>query len=89
LLYAPQLAAGLGTDAVRAALTPTAIEGATCEPVDLELIRAAGTGRHYLCVRSVALQRPCTANLTKEPTLPIVNPDAWTDGRTLTSRPRR
>ena len=89
LLYDPRLAPGLGTEAVGAALTPTAIDGATCGPVDLELVKAAGSGRHFLCVRSLALQRPCTADLTKEPALPIVNPDAWTDGRSLSTGARR
>ena len=89
LLYDPRLSPGLTASAVVAVLQPTAIDGATCGPVDLELIRAAGTGRHYLCVRSPDPQRPCTADLTNEPTLPIVNPDAWTDGASLTRRPRR
>ncbi len=89
LLYDPRLQPGLTVSAVGAVLTPTATEGVTCGPVDLELIRAAGSGRHYLCVRSADVERPCTADLTREPTLPIVNPDAWTDGRSLSSRPHR
>ncbi len=87
LLYDPHLRPGLGAAAVRAVLSPTATSGATCGPVDLELIRAAGSGRHYLCVRSADVERPCTADLSREPTLPIVNPDAWTDGHSLSSRP--
>ncbi|MEP6625868.1 MAG: hypothetical protein ABJC79_15575, partial [Acidimicrobiia bacterium] len=87
LLYDPHLQPGLGLDAVRAILRPTATDGATCGPVDLELIRAAGSGRHYLCVHSDAAVRPCTSDLSREPTLPLVGPDAWTDGNSLSSRP--
>jgi hypothetical protein len=88
LLYDPRLTPGLDRAAVETALTPSATDGATCGPVDLELIRAAGTGRHYFCVRSAARVRPCTSNVAAEPTLPIVNPDAWTDGATLRPGPR-
>jgi hypothetical protein len=87
LLYDPRLRPGISAAATAAVLTPSATEGATCGPVDLELIRAAGSGRHYLCVRSAAVERPCTADLSHEPTLPIVDPDAWTDGHSLSSRP--
>ncbi len=89
LLYDPRLVPGLGRSAVTAILTPSATDGATCGPVDLELIRAAGSGRHYFCVRSPARVRPCTSNVATEPTLPLVNPDAWTDGATLSAGPRR
>lgn|GEM_PF-6331201 len=89
LLYDSRLTPGLNGSAVGAILTPAFVAGATCEPVDLELVRASGSGRHYLCARSPQAVRPCTADLSREPSLPIVNPDAWTDGRTLTSRPPR
>ena len=88
LLYDPRLSSGMHADAVEARLAPSATDGATCGPVDLELIRAAGTGRHYFCVRSPARVRPCTSNVTTEPALPLVNPDAWTDGTTLRAGPR-
>lgn len=89
LLYDSRLTPGLDGHAVGAILTPANVSGATCSPVDLELVRASGSGRHYLCARSLQAVRPCTGNLSREPSLPIVNPDAWTDGRTLTSRPPR
>jgi hypothetical protein len=88
LLYDRRLAPGLSRAAVEAILVPFASGGATCGPVDLELIRAAGTGRHYFCARSPARVRPCTSDVTTEPSLPIVNPDAWTDGATLSPGPR-
>ena len=69
------------------ALSPVATDGATCAPVDLELVRAAGSGRHYFCLRSAARVRPCTSNVGTEPTLPLRNPDAWTDGSSLHARP--
>ena len=68
-------------------LAPTAADGATCAPVDLELVRAAGTGRHYFCVRSAAPVRACTSDVTTEPTLPLRHPDAWTDGSSLRATP--
>ena len=83
LLYDSRLAPGLDRAAVETILTPSATDGATCGPVDLELIRAAGSGRHYFCVRAPARVRPCTSDVATEPTLPLVNPDAWTDGATL------
>ena len=89
LLYDPKLAAGLDAREVARVITPTAAVGVICGPVDLELVRAAGSDRHYLCARSLQIIRPCTADLSHEPKLPIVNPDAWTDGRTLSSRPHR
>ncbi|MGZ6887041.1 MAG: DUF2927 domain-containing protein [Acidimicrobiia bacterium] len=89
LLYSPALAPGMERRAVEAMLVPTATTGATCGPVDLELVRAAGTDRRYFCERSAAPVRPCTANLSVEPTLPIRHPDAWTDGATLSARPPR
>ncbi len=89
LLYDPRLAAGFDAREVTRVLTPTAPVGVICGPVDLELVRAAGSDRHYLCARSLQTVRPCTADLSHEPKLPIVNPDAWTDGHTLSSRPRR
>ena len=89
ILYDSRLRPGLNGAAVGAILTPAFAAGATCEPVDLELVRASGSGRHYLCARGPQAVRPCTADLSREPALPIVNPDAWTDGRTLTSRPPR
>jgi hypothetical protein len=87
LLYDPRLAPGLGESAVAAILPPSAVDGAVCGPVDLELVRAAGTGRHYLCARSPERVRPCTSNVSTEPRLPLVNPDAWTDGSHLTASP--
>ena len=87
LLYDPRLVPGLGPTSVEALLAPIAVDGVNCGPVDLELVRAASTGRHYLCARSGARVRPCTSNISTEPTLPIVNPDAWTDGATLTAGP--
>ena len=89
LLYDPRLAAGFDAREVARVVTPTAAVGVICGPVDLELVRAAGSERHYLCARSLRTVRPCTADLSREPKLPIVNPDAWTDGRTLSSRPHR
>jgi hypothetical protein len=83
LLYDPRLAPGLDRAAVETVLRPTAVEGATCGPVDLELVRAAGTGRHYFCVRSPARVRACTSDVATEPTLPLRHPDAWTDGSSL------
>lgn len=89
LLYNPRLSAGFDAREVARVLTPTAPVGVICGPVDLELVLAAGSDRHYLCARSLQTVRPCTADLSREPKLPIVNPDAWTDGRTLSSRPHR
>jgi hypothetical protein len=89
LLYDPTLAPGMDRRAVDARLAPIATEGATCAPVDLELVRAAGSGRHYFCVRSADAVRPCTSNVAVEPTLPLRHPDAWTDGSSLhATRPR-
>jgi hypothetical protein len=87
LLNDRRLAPGLDRDAVDGILSPTATDGATCAPVDLELIRAAGSGRHYFCVRSPAPLRPCTSDVSTEPTLPLRHPDAWTDGSSLRSSP--
>ena len=87
LLYDPRLEPGLTLAAVDARLAPTAVDGATCAPVDLELVRAAGTGRHYFCVRSADRVRPCTSNVSVEPTLPLRHPDAWTDGSSLRATP--
>jgi hypothetical protein len=87
LLYDRRLAPGLGRAAVQAILAPSVVDGAVCGPVDLELVRAAGTGRHYFCVRSSERVRPCTSNVGTEPRLPLVNPDAWTDGSRLTASP--
>jgi hypothetical protein len=87
LLYDPRLAPGLDRSEVEALVAPTASAGATCGPVDLELVRAAGTGRHYFCARTAARVRPCTSDTSEEPTLPIVNPDAWTDGHSLSATP--
>jgi len=89
ILYDPRLEPGLGPIGVDALLSPTALVGATCAPVDLELVRAAGSGHQYFCVRSLARVRPCTGDTTVEPTLPLVNPDAWTDGRSLGAGPPR
>jgi hypothetical protein len=89
LLYDPALSPGMDRRALAAVIRPTATTGASCGPVDLELVRAAGTERHYFCVRSTATVRPCTANLTVEPTLPLRRPDAWTDGTSLSARPPR
>lgn len=89
ILYDPRLTPGLDRAAVDATLAPTETVGAGCAPVDLELIRASGTGRHYFCVRSAARVRPCTSNVATEPTLPLRRPDAWTDGSSLHAiRPR-
>jgi hypothetical protein len=88
LLYDPRLAPGLDRRAIDALLVPTAVDGATCGPVDLELVRAAGTGRQYFCLRSTDRVRPCTSNVSVEPALPLRRPDAWTDGASLSvSRP--
>ncbi len=89
LLYDPALRPGLDRAGVDAVVVADATTGATCAPVDLELVRATGTDRHYFCVRSVAPVRPCTADLSIEPTLPLRRADAWTDGTSLTSRPPR
>jgi hypothetical protein len=89
LLYDARLEPGLGRSDVEAILVPAAVDGATCGPVDLSLVRAAGSGRHYFCARSADRVQPCTSNTSTEPTLPIVNPDAWTDGSTLSAVPRR
>ena len=87
LLYDARLGPGQKPAAVGRVLIPSAAEGATCGPVDLELVRAASSGRHYLCAKGPQHSRPCTARLDEEPTLPIVNPDAWTDGESLSDRP--
>lgn len=87
LLYDPRLAPGLDRAAVEAQLVPSATTGSSCEPVDLELVKAAGSGHHYLCARGPQPVRPCTADLSREPALPMTNPDAWTDGESLSSRP--
>jgi hypothetical protein len=87
LLYDPRLEPGMSRSDLETTLTPTVTEGAVCGPVDLELIRAAGSGRHYFCVRSTARFRPCTSNVSQEPTLPLVGPDAWTDGSSLSADP--
>lgn len=87
LLYDPALRPGLDRAGVDAVVTATATTGATCAPVDLELVRAAGTERHYFCVRSPARARPCTADTGVEPSLPLRRVDAWTDGTSLTARP--
>lgn len=87
LLYDPRLAPGATRAELEAALVPDAPTGAACDPVDLELVRAAGSGRHYLCERSAAPMRPCTADLATEPSVPIVHPDAWTDGTVLSAHP--
>lgn len=85
LLYDPRLVPGFNAATVGRALLATAANGVTCAPVDLELVQAAGSGRHYFCARGPQTVRPCTAKLDREPSLPIVNPDAWTDGASLTS----
>lgn len=87
LLYDPRLKSGLDAKAIDAILLPTATVGTGCAPVDLELVRASGSDRHYFCQRGIQRFRPCTADLTHEPSLPITKPDAWTDGSSLTSRP--
>lgn len=87
LLYDPRLAPGMTRGALEDALVPDAVSGATCDPVDLELVRAAGSGRHYLCEKSDSPNRACTADLSSEPALPLSRPDAWTDGSALSSRP--
>lgn len=89
LLYDPALSPGQDRDAVDAVVLANATTGATCTPVDLELVRAAGTDRHYFCVRSEAPVRPCTADTSVEPTLPLRRTDTWTDGTSLTARPPR
>lgn len=89
LLYDKRLAPGLDADAVGNVLVVEGTDSLGCDPVDLELVRAAASGRHYLCTRGSDPFRPCTADLSREPTLPIERPDAWTDGRTLTGRPPR
>ena len=83
LLYDPRLAAGLDRSGVEALLSPTAVDGATCGPVDLELVGPPAAGATYFCVRAPARVRPCTSNLETEPTLPLRHPDAWTDGSSL------
>ncbi len=85
LLYDPRLGPGLDAGVVGARLVADAPTGAACDAVDLELVRVAGSGRHYLCERSSAPVRPCTADLSRQPTLPIERPDAWTDGTALTA----
>ena len=89
LLYDPRLAPGFTARDLDELLVPSASAGVGCDPVDLELVRASGTERHYLCVRGPQPVRPCTSNLSREPTLPITNPDAWTDGSSLSSRPQK
>ena len=89
LLYDARLAPGMDTNRVGTRLVPDAPTGADCAPVDLELVRAAVSGQHYLCERAAAAVRPCTSDLDREPSLPIQHPDAWTNGTTLTSTPPR
>lgn len=89
LLYDSALRPGLDRAHVDSTVLATATTGATCTPVDLELVRAAGTDRHYFCVRGEAAVRPCTADLSIEPNLPLRRVDAWTDGTSLTARPPR
>ncbi len=88
LLYDRRLAPGDTTRDLDELLVPSAVAGVSCDPVDLELVRASGTDRHYLCVRGPQTVRPCTSNLSREPTLPITDPDAWTNGSSLSSRPQ-
>ncbi len=89
LLYDPRLAPGVTARDLDELLVPSASAGVGCDPVDLELVRASGTERHYFCVRGPQPVRPCTSNLSREPTLPITNPDAWTDGSSLSSHPQK
>ena len=88
LLYDERLAPGVTARELDEVLVPSAATGVACDPVDLELVRAAGSERHYLCVRGPQPVRPCTSNLSHEPTLPITSPDAWTDGSSLSRRPQ-
>ena len=87
ILYDARLAPGLHLAAVEARLAPTATTGATCEPVDVELVKASTSGRYYFCARGLQAYRPCTADISVEPTIPITNPDAWTDGASLMRHP--
>ena len=89
LLYDERLAPGITARGLGERLVPSAVTGVACDPVDLELVRASGSERHYLCVRGPQPVRPCTSTLTSEPTLPITNPDAWTDGSSLSSHPQK
>ena len=89
LLYDRRLQPGDTARDLDQLLVPSAVSGASCDPVDLELVRASGTDRHYLCVRGPQPVRPCTSDLSREPTLPITNPDSWTDGSSLSSRPQK
>lgn len=87
ILYDPRLAPGLDRDEIDTYLAPTATTGATCVPVDVELVKASTSGRYYFCARGPQTYRPCTATLTAEPTMPITNPDVWTDGASLMRTP--
>ncbi len=89
LLYDRRLQPGDTARDLDELFVPSAVSGASCDPVDLELVRASGTDRHYLCVRGPQPVRPCTSDLSREPTLPITNPDSWTDGSSLSSRPQK
>ena len=89
LLYDARLRPGMDHAAVGHTLVATATGGPTCTPVDLELVRAAGTDRHYFCERRAVPVRPCTSDTDVEPKIPIARPDVWTDGATLRARPPR
>ncbi|MBK5287885.1 MAG: DUF2927 domain-containing protein, partial [Acidimicrobiia bacterium] len=87
ILYDPRLSPGMDRTAVERRLEPTATDGVTCAPVDLELVKASTSGRYYFCARGPQTYRPCTATIAVEPTIPITNPDAWTDGASLMRSP--
>ncbi len=87
VLYDPRLTPGLDRSQVVSRLSTTATTGATCAPVDVELVRASNSGRYYFCARGLQAYRPCTADLTTEPSIPITNPDLWTDGTELLRSP--
>lgn len=87
VLYDPRLTPGQDRTEVAARLSADAADGATCAPVDVELVRASNSGRHYFCARGPQTYRPCTADLTTEPAIPITNPDLWTDGAGLLRSP--
>ncbi len=89
LLYDQRLAPGMTATDLDQVLVADAADGETCASVDLELVRAAGSGRHYLCEKTDAPTRPCTGDLSQEPTVPLERPDAWTDGSALSAQPLR
>lgn len=89
ILYRPEIEPGMRAPEVARHISATAPTGAECTPVAWQLIVDAGSNRTYFCHVGPERYRPCTSNVSTEPTDPLPNPDLYYDGQFLYDEPPR